>query len=323
MKAIVFETYGSAEVLHLQDVPTPKPKNDEVLLKVQTSSINDWDWGLLRGVPFASRAMFGLYKPHLQILGCDVAGTVEAVGSEVTQFEVGDEVFGDLCRCRFGGFAEYTCANASALIKKPSEMSFVQAAAIPHPGVLALQALNYRGALEPGQKILFNGAGGGAGTLAVQIAKSIGAEITVVDKGIKLEMLLHLGADHVIDYQEEDFTQGGKLYDLIIDVAAYRSIFDYKRALAPGGRYAMVGGPSPKIFQLLLLGPLISITSGAKLGLMVHQPNKDLGVLVELFEAGKMSPVIDRTYPLVDTAQAMRYYAEGQAQGKVIISVAE
>jgi NADPH:quinone reductase-like Zn-dependent oxidoreductase len=274
MKAIVYHRYGSPDVLQLEEVEKPTPGDDEVLVKVHASSVNDWDWGLLRGKPFANRMMFGLLKPKkVKILGLDIAGLVEAVGKNVAQLAPGDEVFGDISGSGFGGFAEYVCARENTLTLKPASMTFEQAAAMPHVGVLGLQGLRYKGEVQPGQKVLMNGAGGGLGTLVIQMAKSIGAEVTGVDSGMKLDMLRSLGADHVIDYTQEDFTRNGQRYDRIIDVAAYRSTFAYKRALAPGGVYGAIGGSSARIMQTLFLGPFIALFGSKKMGVVMLKPN--------------------------------------------------
>jgi NADPH:quinone reductase-like Zn-dependent oxidoreductase len=321
MKAIVYERYGSPDVLELKEVEKPVPKDNEILIKVYAASVNDWDWGLLRGKPFVNRLLFGLLKPKIKILGVDIAGQVEAVGGNVKKFQPGDEVFGDLSGCGWGGFAEYVCALENALSLKPASITFEEAAAVPQAAVLALQGLRDKRQIQPGQKVLINGAGGGAGTFAVQIAKSFGAEVTGVDSTSKLDMMRSIGADQVIDYTREDFTKNGQRYDLILDFAAYHSIFDYKRALSPKGIYVMVGGSSARIFQVMFLGPWISMTGSKKMGILMHKPNKDLAFMKELFEAGKVVPIIDRRYPLNETAEALRYFGEGHAQGKVVIAV--
>jgi NADPH:quinone reductase-like Zn-dependent oxidoreductase len=321
MKAIVYTEYGSPDVLRLEEVEKPTPKEDEVLVEVHAASVNDWDWGLLRGKPFLNRLLFGLLKPKIKILGCDIAGRVEAVGRNVKQFQPGDEVFGDISGCGWGGFAEYVCARENALALKPASMTFEEAAAVPQAAVLALQGLRDKGQIQPGQKALINGAGGGVGTFAVQIAKSFGAEVTGVDSTRKLDMVRSIGADQVIDYTQEDFTQSGQRYDLILDVAAYHSIFDYKRALSPRGIYVMVGGSTARIFQAMFLGPLISMTGSKKMGILMHKPNKDLAFMKELFEAGKVVPVIDGRYPLSEVPEALRYFGEGHAKGKIVITV--
>jgi NADPH:quinone reductase-like Zn-dependent oxidoreductase len=321
MKAIVCTKYGSPDVLQLKEVAKPIPEDNEVLVEVHAASVNDWDWGLLRGKPFLNRLLFGLLKPKIKILGCDIAGRVEAVGRNVKQFQPGDEVFGDISGCGWGGFAEYVCARENALALKPASMTFEEAAAVPQAAVLALQGLRDKGQIQPGQKALINGAGGGVGTFAVQIAKSFGAEVTGVDSTRKLDMVRSIGADQVIDYTQEDFTQSGQRYDLILDVAAYHSIFDYKRALSPRGIYVMVGGSTARIFQSMFLGPLISMTGSKKMGILMHKPNKDLAFMKELFEAGKVVPVIDGRYPLSEVPEALRYFGEGHAKGKIVITV--
>jgi NADPH:quinone reductase-like Zn-dependent oxidoreductase len=321
MKAIVCTKYGSPEVLELKEVAIPTPKDNEVLVKVRAASVNDWDWGLLRGTPFMNRLFFGLLKPKLKILGSDIAGRVEAVGRNVKQFQSGDEVFGDLSGCSFGGFAEYVCARENALVLKPTSMTFVEAAAIPQAAVLALQGLRYKGQIQPGQKVLINGAGGGAGTFAVQIAKSFGAEVTGVDSTRKLGIMRSIGADYVIDYTQEDFTKSGQRYDWILDFAAYHSIFDYNRALNPKGIYVMAGGSTARLLQAVFLAPLISMTTSKKMGILMHKSNKDLAFMKELFEAGKVKPVIDKRYTLSEVAEALRYFGKGYARGKVVIAV--
>ena len=321
MKAIVYERYGSPDVLELKEVEKPVPKDNEILIKVYAASVNDWDWGLLRGKPFVNRLLFGLLKPRIKILGVDIAGQVEAVGRNVKKFQSGDEVFGDLSGCGWGGFAEYVCALENALSLKPATITFEQAAAVPQAAVLALQGLRDKRQIQPGQKVLINGAGGGAGTFAVQMAKSFGAEVTGVDSTSKLDMMRSIGADQVIDYTREDFTKNGQHYDLILDFAAYHSIFDYKRALGPKGIYVMVGGSSTRIFQVIFLGTWVSMTGNKKMGILMHKPNKDLAFIKELFEAGKVVPIIDRRYPLNETAEALRYFGEGHARGKVVITV--
>ena len=320
MKAIVWTKYGSPDVLHLGEAEKPTPKDNEVLIKVHAASINSWDWELLRGKPFVNRLLFGLLKPKI-ILGCDIAGRVVAIGKNVKQLQPGDDVFGDISGCGWGGFAEYVCARDNALALKPASMTFEEVAAVPQAALLALQGLRDKGQIQPGQKVLINGAGGGAGTFAVQIAKSFGAEVTGVDSTRKLDMMRSIGADQVIDYTQEDFTKNGQRYDLILDVAAYHSIFDYKRALSPKGIYVMVGGSTARIFQVMFLGPWISMTGSKKMGILMHKPNKDLAFIKELLEAGKVVPVIDRRYPLSEVAEALRYFGKGHAKGKVVITV--
>ncbi|MBL4733801.1 MAG: NAD(P)-dependent alcohol dehydrogenase [Flavobacteriales bacterium] len=322
MKAIVYTQYGSPDVLELQEIEKPIPKTNEVLVKVQAASINSWDWELLRGKPFLVRLIYGsFFKPKYKILGADVAGRVEVVGSNVKQFQPGDEVFGDLCESGWGGLGEYVCVCENALALKSGRMTFDQAAAIPQAGVLALQGIGDYGMVQPGQKVLINGAGGGTGTFAIQMAKAFGAEVTGVDSAKKFETMRSIGADHVIDYTQEDFTKSGQLYDLILDVVGYHSIFDYKRALNAGGMYFMIGGSTSLIFQTLILGTLISITGSRKMGVLAHKPNKGLNDINKLFESGQVIPVIDSRYPLDEAAAAFRHFGEGHAKGKVIITL--
>lgn len=321
MKAIVYEEYGAPDVLQLREVEKPVPKDNEVLVKVHAASINSWDLDLLRGKPKLYRLLSGLFKPRNRILGADIAGRVEAVGGDITQFQPGDEVFGDLCANGWGGFAEYACASEDALGLKSACMTFEQAAAIPQAGVIALQGIHDYGNVHAGQKVLINGAGGGVGTFAVQMAKALGAKVTGVDSAEKLDIMRSLGANHVIDYTREDFTQKGETFDLILDVAGYHSIFDYKRALNPEGRYVMVGGSMGRILQVASLGPIMSRIGKKKLGILVHKPNKGLASLIELFETGKIVPVIDRCYPLDEIAEAFRYFGEGHVKGKIVITI--
>ncbi len=323
MKAIVYQKYGSPDVLELKEVEKPTLKDNEVLIKVHAASANAVDWHLVRGDPFLLRLMgFGLLKPKYKILGADIAGRVEAVGRNVKQFQPGDEVFGDTIECGWGGFAEYVCASENALMVKPASMTFEEVAAVPLAAVTALQGLRDKGQIQPGQKVLINGAGGGVGTFAVQIAKSFGAEVTGVCSTRKLDMVRSIGADQVIDYTQEDFTKNRQRYDVILDVGAYRSIFDYKRALSPKGIYVMVGGSMARFFQVMFLGPWISMTGSKKMGNLMAKPNKkDLAFMSELLETGKVVPVIDRRYPLSEVAEALRYLEEGHAQGKVVITL--
>jgi len=322
MKAVVYPKYGSPDVLQLKEVEKPIPKNDEVLIKVHAASINSWDWEMLTGRPFEYRLLSGILKPKkTKILGCDIAGRIEAVGRIIKQFHPGDDVFGDLCEGSWGGFAEYVCARENELTLKPAGMTFEEAAATPQAGLLALQGLCDAREIRPGQEILINGAGGGVGTFAIQIAKSFGVAVTGVDSTGKLDMITALGADYVIDYIQEDFTKNGKCYDLILDVKTDRSVFNYRRALSANGIYVTVGGRSARILQLVFLGPLISMTGSKKLTLVMHKPNKNLNILNELFESGKIKPVIDRSFPLSKTAEAFQYFGEGHFKGKVIITI--
>jgi NADPH:quinone reductase-like Zn-dependent oxidoreductase len=322
MKAIVRHKYGSPDVLRLEEVDTPVPADDEALIKIYAVSINGSDREALIGKPLYAR-LGGLRRPGYPILGSDIAGQVERAGKNITQFQPGDEVFGEIPGYH-GGFAEYACAPERTLARKPAGLTFEQAAAIPQAGVIALQGIREKGQVKPGQKVLINGAGGGAGTFAVQLAKLHGAEVTAVDNTGKLEFLRSLGADHVIDYTRQDFTQTGKQYDLILDVIAHRSAFAYRRALTPNGTYFFVGGSVATLFQILLLGPWIKKSTGRNIRLLaVSQNNKDLIAITELCETGKVKPVIDRQYPFTQVPDAFRYVAEGHAKGKVVITLAE
>jgi len=318
MKAIVYTKYGPPDVLQLKEIEKPTPKDNGVLVKVHAASVNKADLYLLRG-PFLLRLMgAGLLKPKRKILGTDIAGRVEAVGRNVKQFQPGDEVFGG----GRGGFAEYTCAREDRLALKPTNITFEEAAAVPIAAVTVLQGLR-KGHVQPGQKVLINGASGGVGTFAVQIAKSFGAEVTAVCSTGKLDMVRSIGADHVIDYTQEDFTKSGQRYDLIIAANGYHSILDYRHALSPKGICVTTGGSMAQIFQAMLLGPLISLTGSKKMGSMgiAKLNQKDLVLVKELLEAGKVVPVIERRYPLSQVAEALRYLEEGHAQGKVVITM--
>ena len=322
MKAIVCTKYGSPEdALQLKEVPKPAPKDNEVLVKVHAASLNAADFEILRGAWTAR--MGGPLKPMHKIPGSDVAGRVEAIGKNVKQFQPGDDVFGDLFMSGFGAFAEYVSVSENVLELKPVSMTFEEAVTYPQAALIALQGLRGKRQIEPGQKVLINGAGGGMGTFAVQIAKYFGAEVTGVDSASKLDMLRAIGCDHVIDYTQEDYTKSGERYDLILDVAAHGSVFDYKRALSPKGIYVIIGGSRATIFQVVFLGPLITMTGSKKMGLNPFKTNKkeDLAFLIELFEAGKVKPVIDRRYPLSEVPEALRYLEEGRAKGKLVITL--
>jgi NADPH:quinone reductase-like Zn-dependent oxidoreductase len=321
MKAVIIKRYGAPDALELRDVKKPAPKSNECLVRVHAASINDWDWELLRGAPL-NRMMSGLIKPKIRILGCDVAGQVEAVGGNVRAFQPGDEVFGDLCASGFGAFAEYVCARESSLALKPAGMTFEQAAAIPQAGMLAVQGLIDIGQIKSGQKVLLNGAGGGVGTFALQIARLHEVEVTVVDSAGKLDMLRTMGADHLVDYRKEDFTKGSRRYDLILDTKTNRSPWAYARVLRPGGIYATVGGSSIlRVLEAALLGPLISRVSRKHIRLVVLRPNKDLAYISELFVSGKLRPVIDGPYKLADIADAFRLFGAANHKGKLIVTV--
>ena len=323
MKAIVCTKYGPPDVLQLQEVAKPTPKEDEVLVKVHAASVNAYDWHLLTADIFLVRLMGGgLRRPKKAIPGVDIAGRIEAAGSNVKQFQPGDEVFGDISACGNGGFAEYVSVPENALALKPAALSFEEAAAVPMAAVTALQGLRDEGRIQAGQKVLINGASGGVGTFAVQIARAFGAEVTAVCSTRNLDLARTLGADRVIDYTNEDFTRNGQTYDLILAANGYHPLSAYKRALTPQGIYVMAGGKPGQIFQAMLLGRWMSENGGKKLGGFTARANqKDLVMLKELVEAGKVVPVIDRRYSLSEAAEALRYLGAGHARGKVVINV--
>jgi NADPH:quinone reductase-like Zn-dependent oxidoreductase len=319
MKAIVYTKYGTPDVLELKEVDKPIPKEDEVLIKVHAVSINDWDLCLLQG-DFINRLLNGLFKPKIQILGSDIAGRIEEVGRNVKNFQPGDEVYGDLSG-RWGGFAEYVCAGENVLALKPASMSFREAAAIPQAAMLAIQGLCDKGQIQSGQNLLINGAGGGVGTFAVQIAKLYGVEVTGVDSSGKLDMMRSIGFDHVIDYKQVDFTRNGQFYDLILDVKTNRSIFDYTRVLSRNGMYVTVGGSLVRLLHALFLRPWISMISKKKICIVALKANKDLVYMNELFETGKVKPLIDGTYGIDEVPEALRFFGEGSHKGKIVITV--
>jgi NADPH:quinone reductase-like Zn-dependent oxidoreductase len=320
MKAVVYEEYGSPDVLQLAELPKPTPADDEILIKVHAVSINGSDREALIGKPLYTR-IGGLRKPRHKILGSDIAGRVESVGKYHTEFKPGDEVFGEMPGY-YGGLAEFVCTHGMTMTLKPTSLTFEQAAAIPQAGVIAFQGIRQKGQVQPGQKVLINGAGGSAGSFAIQLAKLHGAEVTGVDNGGKLDFMRSLGADHVIDYTREDFTTNGKEYDLILDLIAHRSVFAHTRALRRNGTYFFVGGSAAVILQVLALGPWIRITRTKNMRmLVVPQNRKDLISISELCEAGTVVPVIDRRYSLSEAPEAFRYVGEGRAKGKVVITL--
>lgn len=323
MKAIVYTEYGSPDVLQLEDVEKPTPRDGEVLVKVHAASINFGDLSFVRGKPFVVRFMgAGLLKPKYEILGSDIAGRIEAVGRSADQFQPGDGVVGDISACGWGGFAQFVAVPEDALALKPANLTFAEAAAVPQAAVVALQGLRDVGQIQPGQKVLIVGASGGIGTFAVQIAKAFGAEVTGVCSTRNLDLVRSLGADHVIDYTREDFAQNGQRHDLILATAGYRSILDYRRALSPDGIYVMSGGSMAQIYQAMLLGPWLSRTGSKKMTNLAAKPKQeDLVTMKELLEAGRVKPVIDRCYPLREVPEALRYYGKGHARGKVVIIV--
>jgi NADPH:quinone reductase-like Zn-dependent oxidoreductase len=324
MKAIVFEKYGQpSDVLQFKEVEKPTPQEDEVLIKIVAASITFGDAAVVKGEPFLARLWSGLTEPKFKIPGKEMAGRIEAVGKNVKQFEIGDEVFGDISGHGWGAFAEYVSVPEDAVAPKPANLTFEEAAAVPESAVVALQGLRDKGKIQPGQKVLINGASGGVGTFAVQIAKSFGAEVTAVCSTRSLDVARSIGADHVIDYTQEDFTQDEQKYDLILGANGYHPILDYRRALAPEGTYVATGGSNGQIFQAMLLGPFISIAGSKKLvSLGLVKPNQgDLVYMKELLEAGKVVPAIDRRYPLSEVPEALHYLGEGHARGKVVIAV--
>jgi len=314
VKAIVYERYGSPDVLELRDVEKPSVTDDGVLVRVRAASTNPYDWHFMRGKPYFARLMFGLFKPKAHGLGADLAGEVEAVGKDVTRFRPGDAVFGEAA----GAFAEYTCVPEGTLALKPANLSFEQAAAVPMGGVTALQGLRDRGKIRAGQRVLILGASGGVGTFAVQIAKSFGAEVTGVCSTRNVERVRKIGADHVVDYTREDFTRSGARYDLLLDTIGNRSLRECRRVLQPKAVYVHVGGRMARVLALPIVSPFVSQT----LVQLIAKRNKDdLEILSGLIEAGKITPVIDRTYPLSEVPTAIRYLEGGHARGKVVITV--
>ena len=320
MHAIVCTKYGSPDVLEYKEVDKPIPKDNEVLIRIYATSLNAADLEYLRGT-FLVRV--GRLRKPFKILGSDIAGRVDAVGSNVKQFQPGDEIFVDSSMYGFGAFAEYACVPEKALMRKPTSMTFEEAATYPQAAILALQGLRDKKQVQPGQKVLINGAGGGVGTFAVQIAKYFGAEVTGVDNTEKLDLVRSIGVDYIIDYTTTDFTKNEQRYDLILDVVANRSIFDYMRTLTPNGTFLAVGGSTARLFEAMLLGPLISLFGSKKLGVVIWKPNNkdNLAFLTELYEAGKVIPVIDKYYSLSEVPEALRYLESGHVQGKVVITM--
>jgi NADPH:quinone reductase-like Zn-dependent oxidoreductase len=320
LQAVVYHRYGPPDELTLQEVPTPAPAADEILIKIKAASVNRSDWEVLTGTPLYAR-IGGLFKPGKPILGSDIAGTVAAAGPSHTRFKPGDEVFGDILG-HLSGFAEYVCVKGTALALKPPGLSFEAAAALPQAGVIALQAIHEQGQVQAGHKVLLNGAGGGGGTFALQLAKRRGAEVTAVDHGGKRDFLRALGADHFVDYTQQDFTRLGQQYDLILDLVAHRSALALPRALRPGGQYLYVGGAVPVLFQMLLLGPLIRRMTGKHVRLLMAQTTRErLEQLAALVMAGELAPAIGRRLPLSGVPEALRLVGAGQANGKIVITL--
>jgi len=320
MKAVTYSEYGLPDVLQLKEVEKPAPRANEVLLKVRAVSLNASDWEMLTGTPLYSR-IWGWFKPKFTVLGSDIAGTVEAVGKEVTQFKVGDAVYGDNMT-KWGGFAEYVCMAADKLLPKPEGISFEVASCIPQAATLALQGLRDFGQIQEGQTVLINGGGGGTGLFAIQLAKMYGATVIGVDNPEKLETMRSLGADKVIDYTQENCTESELHCDLILDLVACRSIFDYERILNPKGRYVVAGGAVKYILQALLPGPIKGLFTGYKMQLLTHQQNHtDLAHMTQLIESGKITAQIDRCFPLEKTHEALNYQGNGHSKGKVVVTI--
>jgi NADPH:quinone reductase-like Zn-dependent oxidoreductase len=322
MKAVVYDHYGSPDVLRLEHTPKPTPKADEVVVRVMAASVNAGDWHLMRGKPRAVRLVYGLRRPKFPVLGSDIAGYIEAVGDGVTAVTVGDAVFADLSSSGLGGFAEYALVPATMVVPKPDTLSFEEAAAVPVAAITALQGLR-KGQLQAGEEVLIHGASGGVGTFAVQIARALGAHVTAVCSTSKVEQARALGADFVIDYRKDDFGRQGRQYDVILAANGDRSIFDYRRALKPEGRYVNAGGEGRQLTQALLLGPLLSIGHKKMGNLLAKSNSQDLAFIKTLIDNGKVRPVIDRCYPLAQVAEAIDYLETGHARGKVIIKVAQ
>ena len=323
MKAAIYDRYGPPDVVHIRDVEEPAPKEHEALIKVRAASINPLDWHFMRGTPYFVRLMTGLRKPKITRLGVDVAGQVQAVGRNVTEFRPGDEVFGT---CR-GALAEYVCTSESALIMKPENVTFEQAASVPVAAFTALQGLRDKGQIQAGQKVLINGAAGGVGTFAVQIAKGFGADVTGVCSTRNLEMVRNIGADRVMDYTRQDFTTSGQRYDLIFDLVGNHSLSAFRRVLNPRGIYIGAGGGGPEVHWLdVLTGPikalLLSMFVSEKLVPFLARANKkDLTTISELIKGGTVTPVIDKRFPLSEVPEAIRYLEQGHARGKVVITL--
>jgi NADPH:quinone reductase-like Zn-dependent oxidoreductase len=322
VQAMIYRAYGAPDVLQAATVPTPTPGPGEVLVQVHAASLNQADLYLLRGEPLPLRLSTGLRRPKRPTLGADIAGTVVAVGGGATRFKPGDAVYGDLAACGFGGFAEYVCAREEVLAPKPASLSFAQAAAVPMAAVTALQGLRAAGPVAAGARVLIHGASGGVGTFAVQLARAMGAHVTAVCSARHVEQARTLGAEHVIDYTQEDFTRDGRRYDLVLVVNGRRSLAEYRRALSPRGRLVVAGGDVGTIMQATLLGPVVSLAHSMTVRSLVARPNRDdLMFVGQLLDSGVVVPVIDRCYPLGELPEAMRYLASGHARGKVVITL--
>ena len=321
MKAIVLTKYGTPDDLGLKELAKPVPEKHEVLIRVHASAVNDWDWGLLRGKPLFMRAFGGLLRPKISIMGCDVTGRIEAVGDNVTDLKAGDDVYGDLSESGFGGFAEYVCAQEESVALKPGNLTYEQAAAIPHAAMLAQQSLRDIGQIAAGQTLLINGAGGGVGTLGLQLSKLHGLQVTGVDSTAKQDFLRSQGFDQVIDYSQYDFTRTGLRYDVILDVKTNRSPFAYTRALKPGGTYVTVGGSMLRLVQCLVFGRWIALSRNKHVRILGLKPNRGLAHMTELLEAGTVVPSIDGVYQLSEVPKAIQRFGDAQHKGKIVISV--
>ncbi|WP_304232851.1 NAD(P)-dependent alcohol dehydrogenase [Jiulongibacter sediminis] len=315
MKAVLAKTYRKPEELEISEIPVPSPKENEVIVEVKATTINDWDWALVRGKPMVYRLLYGLFKPKNPIPGIELSGIVESVGSDVTSFKKGDAVFGDTSQYGWGTFAEYACVNEKSLLIKPEAISFEDAAALPHASLLSWQSLVNIGEISDGMHILINGAGGGMGTYGLQIAKSFNCHVTGVDNGAKMEMMKTIGFDDVIDFQNEDFTQNGVMYDLIIDAKTTRSPRELVKSLKPGGKYITVGGSPFRLISLLFS----KIIYRNKINILGLKPNQGLAEVVKYVLEGKLKPVIDGPYKIDQAPELIRFFGAGKHQGKIVI----
>ncbi len=321
MKAVICRTYGPSSNLRIEEIPPPKPKPHEVLVKVYASAINDYDWSMVRGKPLLYRLLFGILRPKHLIPGMELSGVIAAIGSDATIFRTGDAVYGDISEYGFGTLAEFVCIDERALVKKPQAITFDEAATVSHASMLAWQALHDHGKMKGGEKVLINGAGGGVGIFALQLAKLLDAEVTGVDSGHKLKAMKELGYDQVIDYRKEDFAKLPVKYDLILDCKTSRSPFAYADVLKRGGRYVTVGGRITKLLQLLLWRRWIQWTQNKQFRIVALKPNKDLVRIHQLFEDRQLRCLIDGPYPLTRTPELIQYFGDGKHTGKVVISL--
>ena len=322
MYAVICKRYGAPnEVLEISSVDRPVPEKDEVLVKVCATAINDYDWSMVRGKPYLYRLMFGIRRPKHQIPGMELSGVVEEIGSEVKHLEVGDAVFGDTSAYGFGTFAQYLCINAKALIKKPDQLSFEEAAAIPHAFALALQALKDLGQMSKGQKILINGGGGGVGTFGLQLAKLSDCEVTGVDASDKMDMMKSIGFDRTLDYEATNFTKTGDRYDLILDCKTNKSAFSYLRSLKPKGQYISIGGELFSLLKVFLWGRVFSIFSSKKLRILSLKPNQGLDFYLKLLDHESIKPTIDGPYTLEEVPRLIQYFGEGKHRGKIVVKI--